>query len=378
MLFLIYLLVVNVMAFCLYFIDKRRARKSQYRISESALLLIAFLGGALGAALGMWGCHHKTRKAKFRYGVPLMLLCQLIVCVIAGGALYLLQYSLNPAGRAERDAGSMAFLDEYYPGTSEWIDSMSRAGALRDTFIVNRGTKLHAYYAQHPQAKGTALLAHGYTDNALRMMMLGKLYYDTLQFNILVPDHARHGMSDGEAIQMGWYDRLNFERWISIADSLWAPAPIYLHGISMGGATVMMCSGDALPARVCGIIDDCGYTSVWDEFSGEIKNQFGLPVHPLMDVASWFCQLKYGWNFREASALAQVEHSTLPMLFIHGDADTFVPTAMVYQLYEAKKQGHRQLWIAPGTAHALAYHDYPQEYRRQLEAFLQSTATPIR
>lgn len=376
MLLIIYLFVANIMAYCMYAIDKKRAKKSQRRTPESALLLIAFLGGALGASVGMWGCHHKTKKKKFRYGVPFMLVVQIIFYVIFGAALYLLDFSLNPGGKAERDAESIAYLQKYYPGTAEWMDSLKKAGLLRDTFIINRGNKLHAFYATHPDAKGTAVLAHGYTDNAVRMMSLGKLYYDTLQFNIMIPDHVRHGQSEGEIIQMGWFDRLNLERWTEIADSLWAPAPIYLHGISMGGATVMMCSGDNLPANVSGIIDDCGYTSVWDEFAGEIKNQFGLPVHPLMDVASWLCDLKYGWNFKEASALEQVKHSTLPILFIHGDADTFVPTAMVYLLYDAKKQGHKQLWIAPGTAHALAYHDYPQEYRHQLEIFRQTSITP--
>lgn len=310
--------------------------------------------------------------------------------ILLGGALYLLSYSLNPSGKAERDAASIAFLQELHPGTAEWLDSMQTTGVLRDTFIINNGHRLHAYYAQRPtdpktglcDAKGTVVLVHGYTDCAIRMMQYGKLYYDSLQYNILLPEHVRHGQSDGEAIQMGWLDRLNIERWIATADTLFHctehPFDTYLHGVSMGAATVMMCSGDELPTNVKGIIEDCGYTSVWEEFSGEIKNQFGLPIHPLMDVASWLCDLKYDWNFHEASALEQVRRSTLPMLFIHGDADTFVPYSMLEPLYEAKTQGYKQRWVAPGTAHARAYHDYPQRYREEVEKFLQHTrsATP--
>lgn len=300
----------------------------------------------------------------------LIVIVLLSAALLYGGASYLLSYSLNPDGKAERDAQSMEMLADY-PGVVEWVDSMTNNGLLRDTFIVNdKGVRLHALYASCPEAKGTAVLVHGYTDNALRMLMLGKLYRDSLQFNIIAPDHERHGMSGGDAIQMGWLDRLNVERWISVADSIWNGAPIYLHGISMGAATVMMCSGDELPASVKGIIEDCGYTSVWDEFSGEIKNQFGLPVHPLMDVASMLCQWKYGWNFKQASALEQVRRSTLPMLFIHGDADDFVPTAMVYPLYEAKQKGEKHLWIAKGSAHARAYHDHPDEYFNQMKQFI--------
>lgn len=309
----------------------------------------------------------KTR----RLWLSLSLAILAVATVLMGGASYLLSYSLRPAGKEARDADTRRWLQELYPGTVAWMDSMSAVGVLRDTFVVNdRGIRLHAYYAACDSAQGTVVLAHGYTDEARRMMMLGQLYYDTLHYNILLPDHQRHGQSGGDAIQMGWLDRLNVERWISIADSLWQGQPIVLHGISMGGATVMMCSGDSLPASVRGIIDDCGYTSVWDEFSGEIRNQFRLPVHPLMDVASAMCQWRYGWNFREASAIEQVRKSTLPMLFIHGDADTFVPTAMVYQLYDAKQMGYKKLWIARGTAHARAYHDYPQEYLRQVREFL--------
>lgn len=308
---------------------------------------------------------------KKQISLSIILILIIIVMVIIGGAFYLLSYSLTPSDRDTKMENTISWLKTTYPGTVEWMDSMQTVGALRDTFIVNEeGLKLHAYYASCDSAQGTVLLAHGYTDEALRMMMLGKLYHDSLRFNILVPDHEYHGKSEGDAIQMGWHDRVNLERWIGVTDALWQGKDTYLHGISMGGATVMMCSGDELPSSVKGIIDDCGFTSVWDEFAGEIKNQFGLPVHPLMDVASTLCQLRYGWNFKEASAIDQVRKSTLPMLFIHGDADTFVPTSMVYELYDAKQKGSKSLWIAKGTAHALAYHDYPTEYLELLRKFI--------
>lgn len=297
------------------------------------------------------------------------------VCVLLlVGGFFLLNHALLPEGMRQRDAESMEYLRTNYPGTAEWVDSMTQVGALRDTFIFNaEGLRLHAFYAQHQEAQGTAVLVHGYTDNALRMMMLGKLYHDSLQFNILLPDHAFHGKSEGEAIQMGWKDRLNIERWTEIADSLWNGSPIYLHGISMGGATVMMCSGDELPQNVRGIIDDCGYTSVWDEFSGEIQNQFSLPPRPLMDIASQLCQWRYGWNFKEASAINQVRKSTLPILFIHGDKDTYVPTWMVYKLFDAKTKGYKRLYIAKGTEHAFSYRDHQADYRREVEDFIEKT-----
>lgn len=119
-----------------------------------------------------------------------------------------------------------------------------------------------------------------------------------------------------------------------------------VHGISMGGATTMMVSGEKQQPYVKCFVEDCGYTSVWDEFSHELKSSFHLPAFPLMYTTSWLCEKKYGWNFKEASSLKQVEKCELPMLFIHGDKDTYVPTWMVYPLYEAKPEP-KELWIVP-------------------------------
>ena len=92
----------------------------------------------------------------------------------------------------------------------------------------------------------------------------------------------------------------------------------------MGGATTMMVSGEKQQPYVKCFVEDCGYTSVWDEFSHELKSSFHLPAFPLMYTTSWLCEKKYGWNFKEASSLKQVEKCELPMLFIHGDKDTYV------------------------------------------------------
>ena len=113
-----------------------------------------------------------------------------------------------------------------------------------------------------------------------------------------------------------------------------------------------------------------------DEFRGELKEQFGLPAFPLLHTASWLCRQEYGWDFREASALEQVKKCTLPMLFIHGDADTFVPTWMVYPLYEAKPEP-KELWIVPGATHAMSYKDYPQEYTEHVKKFVGNTYVDV-
>ena len=75
----VYLTVINLIAFGMYGVDKQKAIRKQWRLPEAQLLAVAALGGSVGAILGMQFFHHKTRKWKFRVGVPLILAVQLIL-----------------------------------------------------------------------------------------------------------------------------------------------------------------------------------------------------------------------------------------------------------------------------------------------------------
>lgn len=231
--------------------------------------------------------------------------------------------------------------------------------------------QLHAIYAAAPEpTHKTAVIVHGYTDDCIRMLMIGYLYNKDLKYNILLPDLQNQGLSGGPAIQMGWKDRLDVLRWMDIANDIYGGnTQMVVHGISMGAATTMMVSGEPQQPFVKCFVEDCGYTSVWDEFSYELKGQFGLPPFPLMYTTSWLCNAKYGWNFKEASSLNQVRKCKLPMFFIHGDADTYVPTWMVFPLYEAKSEP-KELWLAPGATHAMSYKDHPEEYTERVKNFV--------
>ncbi len=301
-----------------------------------------------------------------------------IIALLMGAGYYMLNYALRPEGLETRSRdipGSYTYIYKEYPELKPWVDSLRTADALRDTFLTGEGEeRLHALYVHAARpTKKTAVIVHGYTDNAVRMLPIGYLYSRQLGYNILLPDLHAHGQSEGEAAQMGWLDRLDVQRWLVKAHELFSDSiEMVVHGISMGAATTMMLSGDVSSMNVrppkC-FVEDCGYTSVWDEFKGELKNQFGLPSFPLLNVASWLCSVKYGWAFREASALEQVKKCALPMLFIHGDADTFVPTWMVHPLYEAKPEP-KELWLVPGAVHAVSYKENKTEYTRRVQDFV--------
>ena len=140
----------------------------------------------------------------------------------------------------------------------------------------------------------------------------------------------------------------------------------------MGGAITMFTSGEefADSLRVKAFIEDCGFSSTWDELVYQLKADYGMPSFPILNIADWFSFFRFGWDFKGSDAVKQVAKCKKPMLFIHGDADDFVPTDMVFKCYEAKKDGYKELWIVPGAAHARSIHENWDEYCERCEEFI--------
>lgn len=297
----------------------------------------------------------------------IVILLVVLFTLTIGGSFYMLDYSLSPD--PERTDTADCFREQFknYPETRTWIDSLRKNDALRDTFFtMPTGEQHHALYITNGGNK-TALVLHGWRDCGIDFLYLARLYERELGYNVVIPDLHAHGLSDGDMIQMGWLDRKDALHWLMVFQT----DTMVVHGVSMGAATAMMMSAMDYPKGIMDIrfIDDCGYTSVWDEFAGGLKNQFGLPEFPLMYSTSLLCKLRYRWSFGEASAINEVSKSPYPMLFIHGDRDTFVPTEMVRRLYEAKPS-KKELWIIEGAEHAQSYAKHKEEYVKRVKDFL--------
>ncbi|MHA0856905.1 alpha/beta hydrolase [Paenibacillus sp. CMAA1364] len=234
----------------------------------------------------------------------------------------------------------------------------------------NDGLQLTGYYvpAQSDTNK-VVILAHGYSGQGRDMSNFAKMYQG-LGYHVLMPDDRGHGQSEGHYIGFGWHDRKDYLQWIDyIIDSQGQDSQIILHGISMGGSTVLMASGEPLPEQVKCIVSDCAYTSVKDILTYQLKTMYKLPAFPLIPITSLVCRLRAGYFFGEASALDQVSRSKLPILFIHGDEDTFVPYDMVHRLYAAAGND-KELLSVPNAQHGNAYFADKEGYGNKLTSFV--------
>ncbi|WP_025020231.1 alpha/beta hydrolase [Ligilactobacillus equi] len=290
-----------------------------------------------------------------------------LVIILLGGLAYGSNYLVDFAFTRKDPTPSIAKKERVLVRDQAWLKKVRKQTWTQ--MAANSDLKLKATYVPATKKTNkTIVVAHGYHENHGRMASYIRMFHN-LGYNVLAPDDRGAGQSQGKYTTFGWLDRLDYVKWIQlVVKKTGQDAQIGLFGVSMGGATVMMTSGERLPRQVKAIIEDCGYDSVENELTYQLKNLFALPKQPLITTASWVARFKVGFDFLHASAAEQLKHNHLPIFFIHGDQDKYVPTKMVYQNYRAS-QGPKQLWITKKTAHAMSYYNYPHVYRTKTAAF---------
>lgn len=250
----------------------------------------------------------------------------------------------------------------------EWLNQTPQQ-TWRENAVGDSHIKLVARYvpAQEKTNK-TIVIAHGWHEDSLLMARYIKLFHN-LGYNVLAPDDRGSGRSEGKYLSFGWLDRLDYVKWINqLISREGSNVQIGLFGLSMGGATVMNISGEKLPSQVKCIVEDCGFSSIDQEFHDVISNDFHIPASPIIAGGSYLAQPLIHYNFNQANTLKQLEKDKLPILFIHGDEDDFVRTYMVYQNYRAV-HAPKQIWITKKTNHAHSLNNHYKEYRQRVGNF---------
>ncbi len=260
--------------------------------------------------------------------------------------------------------------DKYIPHIHECKEKLAEC-PHEDMYIMSEdGLKLHATYFPCEGSKKVVICFHGYTSEGLNDYSTLAIFYLNKGYNLLIVDERAHGQSEGKYIGFGCLDRYDAKLWINeMVDKLGEDCKILLHGDSMGGATVLMTTGLELPPQVKAAVSDCAFTSAWEVFSFVLKSMYHLPPFPIMQIANQMVKKKAGYELDECNAKNEVAKAKIPILFMHGDADSFVPCSMVHELYDACKT-EKKLVIIEGAGHVESCYRDAELYEGTIESFI--------
>ena len=162
------------------------------------------------------------------------------------------------------------------------------------------------------------------------------------------------------------FDCLEWARWA--ASNVSEELSIYLTGVSMGATTVLMASNLQLPENVCGIIADCAYTSPHDIWKHVTEKNLHLSYGIMGSIANEMCKRKINLGTKDFSAVDALKETNIPVLFIHGTSDKFVPVEMTYENYLACNS-EKELLIVPGAEHGRSYLVDSEKYEKTMMDF---------
>lgn len=240
--------------------------------------------------------------------------------------------------------------------------------------IKNADGNLITAYHLKPKKKSNVYVfaSHGYRSDGMgEWCFYARNYVETMGYNLFIVDHQGAGQSWGDYIGFGSFESRDGLLWLDYMNETFGKKiKIILHGISMGSATVMLMTGShSLPENVRFTIADCGYTSALDEFTYKLES-LGMPTKPIIPMVCKMNKKRAGYDFgKDTNALAAVENAKIPMLFIHGGDDKFVPTFMVHRLFDASSAPYKEKVIFPGADHAESYQKNKTEYEKKIKEF---------
>lgn len=187
--------------------------------------------------------------------------------------------------------------------------------------------------------------------------------------SILFAEQRGQNNSEGDYMGFGLLERFDCREWVNwVNEKCHGKLPIYLGGISMGATTVLMASGLPMPDTVHGIIADCGFTSPHAIWKHVVENHFHVPYGLYARAANDLCKKKIHTGSRDYSASDALSKTHIPVLFIHGTDDSFVPVEMTYENYKSCVSP-KKLLIVPGANHGMSYHLNRPEYEKMTQEF---------
>ena len=232
------------------------------------------------------------------------------------------------------------------------------------------GLRLHADFLRgEPGTKVTMIFCHGYKSEAAFDFAAMYDFYRSLGYNLVYLNMRAHGKSGGKYIGFGVLDRFDVQSWAKKVAELFPDTSIFLHGMSMGAASILQSADLELDPAVCGIIADCGFSSTNEVFRNLVGGLYHLPATPFVDIFEAVNRMTAGYGFTDADSVRSMERSRLPLAYICGDCDRYVPLDMAMRIYNACVQD-KVLLIAEGAGHAASFMTENEKYKNLITEFI--------
>ena len=230
------------------------------------------------------------------------------------------------------------------------------------------GLKLAARYYDN-NSTCTILLFHGYRSSAVHDFSCAVEMYYKMGFNILLADQRAHGKSEGKYITFGVNESRDVLTWVEFVNQHFAPKQVIISGISMGATTVLLSLRLPLPQNVKGVIADCGFTSPAEIIAKVGKDSFKINAKPLIPFLNLACKFLGKFSITQLSTVDTVKNTDLPIMFIHGEKDTFVPCEMTKTTFKNCKDNCR-MFLSREAGHGTSFLLDTEPLINELKSFL--------
>ena len=277
----------------------------------------------------------------------------MLIYPIAGQVAYKLAVASKVTKTTQRTTEQLMQEYELPENKTEWI--LTSGPQIWQVKTEDNLNLIGVMIPAETESDNWVITLHGYRANWAEMGAVA-MEYRNRGFNVVMPDQRGHHLSEGSFLGLGYYDGKDILKWIDKILSVNPNAKIVLHGRSMGGTSVMFATGENLPDNVVCAISDCGYSNAGDVFKHVAKNVLHFPFSSfIISSADKVTKQHMGVSLSEIDTAAPLSRSKTPTLFIHGEADTFVPYWMLDVNYNRLAEGvYKEKLVVSGAEHAMS------------------------
>jgi len=229
------------------------------------------------------------------------------------------------------------------------------------------GYPLHCLYFPELKSKKTIVFSH-----CITWSLWGSVkyisFFKRLGFNILLYDHRYHGKSGGKSVTYGEYEKHDLKTVVDwVYERTGKDSIVGVHGESYGSAVAIEHAG--IDKRLAFLISDCGFSELIELFKCHLWPDFHIPSLMVIPISRLFIRFRTGVDIKMINPIETIKNVSVPVFFIHGQKDQYIPAEMTKMMYKEKKSGKKGILLVEQAEHANSYQTATEEYQRALFEF---------